>query len=786
MRAPTPSIGLLLLSITGALTLMIAALSIEDLQRNMRRLKDLENLKGAMTVGDQLFSAAEDISLERDISIAMLSAPDVETARDLNARLAEARAATDPAVAAALAGTSRYRIEHLSELRASVGTRMQRIRGLRRETDAAIHHPGDARSRALVESWSVEVSGLLGDTEDLWLKVTKQFVHIDPIATLHLRFKHLLRSIRNQTAIERSLIGQGLSQSSGLSAQQIGDLLRAEGGAEADWLTSHAIAEQSGLFPGISRPYGDARSHFETLRDMTKSIYYMQGRRFHEAFPLGPAFWFELTTQAGETFQHLTDATVQASQAYVDTLMARARQTIAAQYLILALAILLCGASFVIVVGRVVRPINEIVGALLAATRGEEVKPATGKLRNDEIGKLAAVLEAFHENLARVRRSAIEVERSEQRLRAVVDNAMDGLITLDAQGAVKSFNPACERIFRRLAEDVVGKPITSLVPSLYAHGDHADLASYVAGPSGAGAHEATGRRPNGEAFPLDLTMSSYALDGAPYYLAIVRDVTQRKEAELALLGYTHALERSNKELDDFAYIASHDLKEPLRGIHNHARFLLEDNEAALDEDSAKRLHRLVYLSQRMERLVNDLLYFSRLGRQELAVQPMDMAAAVRDIETTLEHFLEERGARLVVHEDMPIAVCDKPRVTELLRNLITNAVKYNDKPEKVIEIGCVAAKGRHGGRLARRVYFVRDNGRGIAPEFHQDVFRIFKRLQAGEGAEEGTGVGLTFVKKIVERHGGEVWLESELGEGTTFYFTLEAPRDDSRLSPEAA
>jgi light-regulated signal transduction histidine kinase (bacteriophytochrome) len=180
------------------------------------------------------------------------------------------------------------------------------------------------------------------------------------------------------------------------------------------------------------------------------------------------------------------------------------------------------------------------------------------------------------------------------------------------------------------------------------------------------------------------------------------------------------------------------------------------------------------------------LYFSRLGRQDLAMQTTDLAAVTRDVQTTLEHLLEERHASLVVQSNLPSARCDKPRVTELLRNLITNAVKYNDKPEKLIEVGFVASKARPNGEIARKVYFVRDNGRGIDAEFHEDVFRIFKRLQAPDSTETGTGVGLTFVKKIVERHGGEIWVESTLGHGATFYFTLEASHDDRKHGAEAA
>ena len=214
------------------------------------------------------------------------------------------------------------------------------------------------------------------------------------------------------------------------------------------------------------------------------------------------------------------------------------------------------------------------------------------------------------------------------------------------------------------------------------------------------------------------------------------------------------------------------MKEPLRGLHNHSRFLLEDYDAVLDADGKRRLNRLLYLSQRMEKLVNDLLYFSRIGRQELAVQKTDIKGVIRDILKTSEQFLEEHHATVEVKAPLPVITCDAVRITEVFRNLIVNAVKYNDKPEKKVEIGFIDTETDDTGKQMRNVFYVRDNGKGIAPEFYKDIFRIFKRLEKSETDTEGTGVGLTFVRKIIARHGGRIWLRSELGIGTTFFFTL--------------
>jgi light-regulated signal transduction histidine kinase (bacteriophytochrome) len=263
-------------------------------------------------------------------------------------------------------------------------------------------------------------------------------------------------------------------------------------------------------------------------------------------------------------------------------------------------------------------------------------------------------------------------------------------------------------------------------------------------------------------------------------ILVVRRLAEKERA------YVGDLERSNQELDDFAYIASHDLKEPLRGLFNHATFLLEDYSDKIDEDGVRRLNRLGALCQRMERLINDLMYFSRLGRADLAIQSTDPNAIIVEIRQMMETLLSERGARIIVPHTLPLMVCDKIRVTEVFRNLITNAVKYNDKPERLVEVGFLESAITDTGP-EKTVFYVRDNGVGIEREFHQEIFRIFKRLQnTPDGQEAGTGVGLTFVKKIVERHGGRIWLDSESGKGTVFYFNLNCERNEPARNSHAS
>ena len=253
------------------------------------------------------------------------------------------------------------------------------------------------------------------------------------------------------------------------------------------------------------------------------------------------------------------------------------------------------------------------------------------------------------------------------------------------------------------------------------------------------------------------------------------DITDRKEAEFERDRHAAELERSNRELDDFAHIASHDLKEPLRAISNHANILLEDYQEKLEEDGTKRLNRLVMLTRRMEKLIADLLFYSRIKKGERSKEPVDLNAVIADIEVSLADLMRQQNARLIIPEPLPSVVADRPHMMTVFQNLVTNAIKYNESDEKIIEIGFDSSAGK-ADSAERGVFYVRDNGIGIDPAFKDDVFRIFKRLNSEKAYGEGTGAGLTFVKKIIENRGGRVWFESVPGEGATFYFTLDGVR----------
>jgi signal transduction histidine kinase len=250
------------------------------------------------------------------------------------------------------------------------------------------------------------------------------------------------------------------------------------------------------------------------------------------------------------------------------------------------------------------------------------------------------------------------------------------------------------------------------------------------------------------------------------------ELIERRRTEGELEQRNQELERANRELDDFAYIASHDLKEPLRGLHNYAQFIKADYGGQFDAEGSAKLDTLVRLSRRMETLIDSLLEYSRVGRADPVLERVDVQDVVDDVLDRLAILTQEHDTEVRIPVRLPVIVTDRVRLGEVFANLVTNAVKYNDKPVRWIEIGTGVAGEPKGVTADEHLFHVRDNGIGIAERHRDIVFRIFKRLHPRDEFGGGTGAGLTIVRKIVERQRGRVWIESVPGEGTTVYFTL--------------
>ena len=281
---------------------------------------------------------------------------------------------------------------------------------------------------------------------------------------------------------------------------------------------------------------------------------------------------------------------------------------------------------------------------------------------------------------------------------------------------------------------------------------------------------------------LNCRLARFYWSGKPHLLLIFEDITERVAMQKELETRNLELERSNKELDDFAYIASHDLREPLRGITNYSIFLMEDYGDLLDEAGRSKLETLVRLSSHQENLIQSLLEYSRVGRIDPLFEPVDLNAVIEEVKDSISAGRENETYRIHIPRPLPKVLCDRIGIQKVFANLISNALKYNTQEEKFIEIGYHEIDSEDGELLwdiVRKtdtnsyVFYVRDNGIGIKEKHLDKIFTIFKRLHGRDKYGGGTGAGLTIVKKIIERHNGIIRVQSTYGEGATFYFTLQ-------------
>jgi PAS domain S-box-containing protein len=360
-------------------------------------------------------------------------------------------------------------------------------------------------------------------------------------------------------------------------------------------------------------------------------------------------------------------------------------------------------------------------------------------------------------------RSEEQVRATSRYARSLIEASLDPLVTISPDGKVTDVNEATVKATGVARERLIGT----------------DFSSYFTEPQRArSGYEQVFERGYVVDYPLALrhvsgsvmdvlyNASVYRTEGGEVIgvFAAARDVTERKRAEQALCRTLEELKRSNAELEQFAYVASHDLQEPLRMVSSYTQLLARRYRGRLDEDADDFVGFAVDGANRMQRLINDLLAYSRVGTRGRPFGPTDSHAALGQALRNLAAAIDEAGG-LVTNDDLPLVLADETQLVLVFQNLVGNAVKFRrpDEPPRV------HVSARRDGRMW--AFRVRDNGIGIAPEFHARLFTIFQRLHTRD-EYPGTGIGLAICKRIVERHGGQIGVESTAGAGSTFVFTI--------------
>jgi PAS domain S-box-containing protein len=356
---------------------------------------------------------------------------------------------------------------------------------------------------------------------------------------------------------------------------------------------------------------------------------------------------------------------------------------------------------------------------------------------------------------------------AEARFRGLLEVAPDPIVIVDERGSIVIVNRQTELDFGYSRDELVGQPVEILVPERYRPTHVADRSRYQADPHtrpmGIGL-ELFGRRKDRSEFPVEISLSPLRSEGETLIISIIRDITGRKESEERLRATAADLERSNKELEQFAYVASHDLQEPLRMVASYTQLLARRYKGKLDQDADEFIGFAVDGARRMQELINDLLAYSRVGSRALELQRVQTGDVVDRVISDLRGAIDDAGAT-VTRGDLPAVPADPTQLQQLFQNLIANGIKFR-QPD-------IAPKVHVSARPSDRnwVFAVADNGIGIEPQYLDRIFVLFQRLHS-RAKYPGTGIGLAICKKIVERHGGTIRVQSEPGVGTTFEFTL--------------
>jgi two-component system sensor kinase FixL len=376
--------------------------------------------------------------------------------------------------------------------------------------------------------------------------------------------------------------------------------------------------------------------------------------------------------------------------------------------------------------------------------------------------------------------------------------APDAILIVDPRGRIQKANPQAETIFGYGKDELVGVEIERLIPQRYRAAHTGQREGYSKAPRARrmGAQlELWAVRKDASEFAVEVALGPQRIGGENYVLCVVRDVTERQRAKEALqrahdqlehrveertrelsnanamlTSYAAQLERSNRELQDFAYVASHDLQEPLRKIQAFGDRLRRQSATQLDEQSRDFLDRMINAAVRMQTLIGDLLAFSRVTTRAQPFAPVDLDRIAREVLEDLEVRVDESGGKVEVQK-LPSVEADATQMRQLLQNLIGNALKFR-APDRAPHVQ-VKAEVVNDAATAQRFLelSVEDNGIGFEPKYTERIFGLFQRLH-GRGEYEGSGVGLAICRKIVERHGGRITAAGRPGSGATFIIVI--------------
>ena len=373
----------------------------------------------------------------------------------------------------------------------------------------------------------------------------------------------------------------------------------------------------------------------------------------------------------------------------------------------------------------------------------------------------------YFNDISKLKQAHLALKASETKTRAIINAALDAVISIDQEGRIIEWNQRAKEIFGWEMHEVFGQTISSIIiPEKHRQAHTKGMERFMRtgyGPVLNKRIEIEAQHKEGHTFPVELAISPIKLsEGGTYiFSAFVRDISERKEMETKRERLMVELEKANKYLSDFAHVVSHDLKEPLRSISTLASWIQEDNEEYINEEGKEHFSMMVKNIVLMEELIEGVLSYSKLGKSWDRMEEIDVKEFLKEM---VKGFAVPSHISVDLTCDFPAIYFNPIHLRQVFQNLLSNAIKYNDKQQGIVRFG-VKDKGEYWE------FFVEDNGRGIEEKYFEKIFQIFQSLDKKKNFES-SGIGLSIVKKIVEIYGGRIWVRSKVGVGTSFYFSI--------------
>ena len=747
------------------LVVALAVLSIVGATRQLmiqwRAYSDARQVVDNNAIIDDLLQAAQNLAFERGRTNVVLRGQNAITPEN-RAFLDDRRQTATRHMERALERLAGMETPHLARMLASYAE----LQALRHDVDLAATFAIDLRDPTMPDRWVRTASGLLRSMADMVTSIAAQRGSTSFEFRLFSWIKAAAFQLRDDAGMESSRLASAVTSGGPIGPSQLSDLMILRGREQSHWSHLQRDITLTGSQPlqmAMQTVQTEFFDKFRPLEDRVLAMGLSGGR-----YDLNTKEFTSASVPALDSIAALMAATTAETQIYAESNMRDAQWSMATHAIAVLLATLLAVTAMGHVVIRLILPLRQIQRDLTHLAAGQTDISIILPSRHDEMTEMSRALVAFRDSLQARQRMELALRERDALNQALMNATRDAAFLLDRAGIVRAANQALADRLGIDSRDIVGQHFLTAFPN--ANLDARDKALQQCLQTGMPCQlqdERSGLVLDNQLYPV------LSADGQVQMVAVFsRDITEQRQAQRQLEQTLDELARSNAELESFAYAASHDLRQPLRMINSYLTLLMRRLNAVMDDESRKYLDFATDGAKRMDRMINDLLAYSRIGRQDQSWEVVSLNALFPVILRTMDPVIREQQVSVSLPDSLPVIWGVASELERLFQNLFSNALKFRvpGRPQK-LSLSC----HQDGDEW---IISVQDNGIGIASGDIGRLFSVFQRL-VSQDKYEGTGIGLASCRKICQHHHGRIWVESAHGEGSTFHVALPVMNSNS-------